>query len=486
MGRMIKFARVDTLRVVSACVAIMLVTLGALACSDNGDSAKTSLRDRITELKIEALDTGPTHSDELFALGQALFFDPILSGNRDISCATCHHPDAASGDALPVSIGTGGTGLAADRQLGASRHFVPRNATELFNRGAPQWHTMFWDRRIERDGLLGISSPAGEDLPTGLPNVLVAQAMFPVTSRDEMLGDKDEASYEEGGNELAFLDDEEAIWEALMVRLLGIDGYVEMFTEAFPEIPTENLTFVHVALAIAAFESDGFAFADSPWDRYVAGEAGALSEDAISGGELFFGRANCATCHSGPLFTDQEVHNIASPQTGPGKAGEAPDDFGRFRESFDFEDLYRFRTPPLRNVELTGPWFHSGAYTSLEEAVAHHLDPLQSLEDYAQSASARELASLYEDEWSERQFSRSVRDETGAAFEGEFAFIYTDEVRTDMITRTLDPVIADMPELNDDEIAQIVEFLKSLTDPAARDLSHLVPESVPSGLPLDE
>lgn len=468
------------------CVAVVLLTLGMFACSGSEDeSGQQTLREQLTELRFTALDTGPRHSDQLFVLGQALFFDPILSGNRDISCATCHNPIASSGDAVPVSIGTGGTGLGGERLLGASRSFIARNATDLFNRGAPQWQTMFWDSRVERNALVGISSPAGDDLPVGLPSVLVAQAMFPVTSRDEMLGDKDEASLDPGGNELAFLDDEEAIWEALMVRILGIDAYVDLFAKAFPDIAPENLTFAHAAIAIAAFEADAFAFADSPWDRYVAGDDSALTTDAISGGELFFGKANCAVCHSGPLFTDQEQHNIASPQTGPGKGGEAPDDFGRFRVTFDFEDLYRFRTPPLRNVELTGPWFHSGAYTSLEEAVRHHLDPLESLANYGVSASSEDALALYQSDWSARQFSRSVRDNTGAAFEGEFAHIYSGKDRTELIARNLDPVIKDMPTLTDREIAEIVEFLKSLTDPAARDLSQLVPESVPSGLTVD-
>ncbi len=469
-----------------ACFVFALLTIGMFACrGEDSDPAEKSLRDRLSELEQTVLDTGPTHSDELFALGQALFFDPILSGNRDISCATCHHPNAASGDGVPVSIGTGGIGLAAERQLGAGRHFIPRNAPEIFNRGAPLWQTMFWDSRIEREGLMGITSPAGEDLPSEIPNVLVAQAMFPVTSREEMLGDKDEASHEEGGNELAFLDDEEAIWEALMVRLLDIDAYVDLFAEAFPDIPTEDLTFVHVGLAIAAFEANAFAFADSPWDRFVAGDEAALSDDARRGAELFFGRANCSACHSGPLFTDQQEHNIASPQTGPGKGGEAPDDFGRFRVTFDFEDLYRFRTPPLRNVELTGPWFHSGAYSSLEEAVSHHLDPLEALETYGDSASSSESAAMYLNDWSARQFSRSTRDNTGAALDGEFAHVYTDDDRMELIARNLATEISDMPNLSDVEVAQIVEFLKALTDPAARDLSHLVPETVPSGLPVD-
>ena len=463
-----------------------LLAFGVVACEDaEPEISPDELRELARELKVSPLDTGSGHSEELVALGQALFFDPILSGNRDISCATCHHPDLASGDAVPVSIGTGGEGLGEDRKLGGSRRFIGRNATDLFNRGAPQWHTMFWDIRVEVDVPRGIKSPAGEDLPKGIPNVLVAQAMFPVTSRHEMLGDKDEASLDSDGNELAFLDDEEAIWEALIARILSVDAYADMFAAAFPEIPLESLTYGHAAIAIAAFESDAFAFADSPFDRFVAGDDSALSADALAGANLFYGEANCSACHSGALFTDQKSHNIASPQTGPGKEAESPDDFGRFRVTFDLEDLYAFRTPPLRNVELTGPWFHSGSYTSLEEAVRHHVDPEASMESYAETQSSEESAALFKDEWSARQFGRSVRDETGAAFAGEFTHVNSDADRTELIARSIDQKVLDIPDLSDAEVRQIVEFLKSLTDPAARDLSHLIPESVPSGLPVE-
>ncbi|MEZ4595127.1 MAG: cytochrome-c peroxidase, partial [Chloroflexota bacterium] len=84
---------------------------------------------------LTRLDPGPAQDPALVALGQALYFDKILSGNRDIACATCHHPQEHSGDDLPVSIGTGGVGLGETRQIGYGRSFIPRNAPEIFNRG---------------------------------------------------------------------------------------------------------------------------------------------------------------------------------------------------------------------------------------------------------------------------------------------------------------------------------------------------------------
>jgi cytochrome c peroxidase len=121
-------------------------------------------------------------------LGQALFFETDLSGNRDVSCATCHHPAFALGDGLPLAIGTGGSGVGPERQLGEGRQFVPRHTPDLANRGRPEWTVMFWDGRIEGTAESGFVSPAAEYLPPGLDNALAVQVMMAVVSRHEMRG----------------------------------------------------------------------------------------------------------------------------------------------------------------------------------------------------------------------------------------------------------------------------------------------------------
>jgi cytochrome c peroxidase len=474
------------LRVASIVTLLVLLTLGVSGCRSESDSdPRIALRKMVQDTRLQPLDTGSKHSAALVKLGQALFFDPELSGNRDISCATCHHPNFSGGDAIPVSIGTGGTGLANQRHIEALRSFIARNATELFNRGAPQWTTMFWDSRVRRDVDFGMITPAGDDLPSGLPNVLVTQAMFPVLAANEMRGMEDEAGIDGTGNELADLEYEQEIWDALMIRLLAIDEYVALFADAFHNVPKEQLTFAHAAIALAAFESDAFAFTGSPWDRFVAGQDDALTMEQARGGDLFFGKAGCSGCHSGPLLTDQKSHNIAAPQIGPGRDLAAPDDFGRFEVTFDLEDLYAFRTPPLRNVELTGPWFHNGAYTTLEEAVRHHFSPLEYMANYPDSNSGKTVLGLYEDEWAASQFAKSAFDKTDAATFGPDTFVYTNEIRTKLISDSLDTKVKSIPSLSDAEMADLMAFLGALTDPAARDLSSLIPESVPSGLPVD-
>ena len=314
------------------------------------------LHDLIEEQGITRLDPGTEPEPGLAALGQALFFDKLLSGNRDISCATCHHPTFSVGDALPVAIGTGGTGQGDRRTLGRDRSLIPRNSPEVFNRGVAEWKSMFWDSRVAV-GLDGeFVSPAGGQLPEGLSNVLAAQAMFPVTSRDEMRGSYGDADVTSRDNELTLLEDDDlpAIWEALMARLLANPEYVQLFQAAYPEVPLDELGFQHAANAIAAFEVQAFTLYHTPWYSYLEGDDDAISDEAKEGALLFYDQVGCAECHSGPLFTDQEHHVLASPQVGPGKGEQAPWDLGRIRETGKAEDEFAFRTPPLHNL---GQWF---------------------------------------------------------------------------------------------------------------------------------
>ena len=403
----------------------------------------------------------PPASAEMVQLGEALFWDRELGGNRDMACVTCHHPLAATGDDLSVSIGTGGKGFAAKRLPGEERELIPRNAPEIFNRGAEGWETMFWDGRVT----IGIEadcetpcqfhSPAGEALPYGLDNVVAVQAMFPVTSPDEMRGQRGDVDVFGQPNEIARIPDSDprAIWEALMDRLLAIPEYQELFAAAYPDIPPERLRFQQAANAIAAYEMNTFTFTGSPWDRYLAGEEEALTDQARHGAELFYGEAGCARCHNGPLLTDQQFHNIGVPQLGPGKNDDEGYDYGRQLETGLDGDMYAFRTPPLHNVPLTGPWMHNGAYTSLEAAVRHHLDPVSALADY----DALELHPLL---WA------------------------TYKVPSDLLD-TLDPLLDEPLELSDEQVADLMAFLAALTAPGAAGGCDLVPDSVPSGLPID-
>ncbi len=418
-----------------------------------------------TSVAVRTLPSLPL-DDAKRELGRLLFFDKLLSGNRNIACATCHHPLTNSGDNLSLPVGEGGTGLGTSRNTGlgaaAVAARVPRNAPPLFNLGDPAFRALFYDGRVEVDARQpsGFSTPAGNDLPVGLDSVLAAQAMFPVASNSEMAG-------QPGENEIAdavAADNITAVWTLLAQRLQQNPDYVSRFMSAFPNQvqSATDITFVLAANAIGFFEAESFRARNSPFDRKEAGDATAMTAAALRGEALFNGKAQCTLCHSGPLQTDQSFRSIALPQIGPGKGDGASgrEDFGRERVTGSSSQRYRFRTPSLRNIELTAPYGHSGAYATLEAVMRHYNDPINALNTYDISQAVLP--------------SRPDLD----AIDG---FVQADAGLRSLIAASsqIQPL-----GLSDSEISDLVEFMKALTDPASRDLSALVPAAVPSGLPV--
>jgi cytochrome c peroxidase len=416
------------------------------------------LRALLTKQAIVSVDAGPLQNPSHVKLGQALFFDKELSGNRDTACSTCHHPFLATGDELSLSVGTAakkdGT-LGEDRKIGDGRSFAPRNAPAVFNLGSPEWVTQYWDGRIAETDT-GFISPAGSMLPKNLPNVIAIQAMFPVTSRVEMRGLKGDLDVYGNHNELADIDDNDLplIWDAIAARLLSLPGYQTLFAEAFPG---ETVGFEHAAIAIAAFEAEAFTYLDSPWDRYLTGNNRALSSSQKNGALLFFGSAGCSSCHSGSLLTDQQFHNLGVPQFGPGKGAEAPLDFGRARVTGKPQELFKFRTPPLRNCEVTGPYMHNGAYRDLEDAIAHHAEPITSLNRYQVD-------------------SHVEQDPLRSTYDQENQVLVAGSIN-----------LLKLPtHLSKKEIRHLADFMKALTAPKIQQrLDATIPVTVPSGLPVD-
>ncbi len=387
---------------------------------------------------------------ELSLLGQALAFDKILSGNRDISCMTCHLAKTATVDGRSVAIGQGATGLGTDRVHPEGR-FVHRNAPPLFNLHA--MGPLTWDGRVFSDAQ-GVVRTPGASLTASQHAVLEfgtlsALPMFPVLSRPEMRA--------ESGNELAAIPDDkhQRTWKFLMRRLGEIAEYRAMFESAYPGQVFDSLNFAHAGNAMGGWITAVFAFTNAPWDRFLAGDDDALTEVQLRGARAFLGTAKCGQCHSGPLFSDAKFHNVAVPQVGPG-FGDGPDgrdDFGRMRKTGNPDHQYAFRTPPLRNVELTAPYGHDGAIVDLRAWVDHYSQSDAKLRAY----NPAQLESLLQ----------------GTLQSTTDAILATRDNRLNRLV--IDPVTVD----------EITEFLKSLTDPAARDLHQVVPLQVPSGLPID-
>ena len=398
-------------------------------------------------------------------IGQLLFYDKILSGNQNISCGTCHHHDFGSSDGQSLGIGEGGSGMGKNRTAGVGadriKKRIPRNATGLWNIGHKSIRNLFHDGRLEVSDLYqnGFNSPAEEWLPDGLDTIVAAQAIFPMVAQFEMAGNPKE-------NEIAgaIHDRIDAAWPILAKRVRVIPEYGDMFVDAFDNIySADQVTIVEIAQALGDFINLEWQSYDTPYDDFVAGKS-ALAEDAERGRRLFFGRANCASCHSGPLFTDQGFHALGLPAFGPGRTRRfdpMPRDVGRMGKSDDLADAYRFRTPSLRNVALTAPYGHNGAYPTLEGIIRHHADPIDMRKKWT-----RDMAQLPNVPWLQ-----------------EIDFVIQSDTR-EMARQDAAIDIKPM-SLSDRDIADLVAFLNSLTDYRAKERPLGRPNSVPSGLPVD-
>jgi cytochrome c peroxidase len=267
------------------------------------------------------------------------------------------------------------------------------------------------------------------------------------------------------------------VWEQLAQRLQAIPEYVSMFKAAFPGgvgnggvRKGRDITYAHAANAISAFEGETWRADNSPFDQYVRGDMDAMSKNAETGAKLFYkGDGNgqaCADCHSGLYQTDNFFHAIAMPQIGSGRgSGNGTEDFGREQVTSDPYDIMKFRTPTLRNVALTAPYGHGGAYNTLRAVVEHHMEPVNSLYDY----NANRQAVLP---------THPILDASNYA-----AMDDSDAIARIAAANELTPFA-----YSAEDVDRILDFLNALTDPASLDLrsNQDVVNGVPSGLPLDD
>jgi cytochrome c peroxidase len=437
---------------IAACgedAATMAPETGLEGAKSPNDALVKEVRELTAGRGITALKRPAPVRPALVQLGSALAFDKILSGNRDISCMTCHLPAHATSDARSLSIGQGASGLGPSR-LHPDGIFIPRNAPALFNLASLE--TLFWDGRVSRDAQGTFHTPAGQHLTSAMSarfefGAISALGLFPVLSRSEMRADV--------GNELALIGDEhpDLVWSALMQRLGAIPRYRQMFEEAYPGQRFADMNFAHASNAIAGFFIGKLSFNNSSWDRFLDGDDRALTAVQLQGAKNFMS-ARCSICHNGPALTDNAFHNVAVAQVGPGQGdGDGRDDFGRMRVTGIAAEQYAFRTPPLRNVELTAPYGHDGAIVDLREFVDHYSESHLKLRSY----DVRQLEALLQP---------------------------TLLPTVEQILATRDPLLEGVV-FSAQVVDEVTEFMKALTDPGARDLRRIAPREVPSGLPVD-
>ena len=476
-------------RTKSSVCLLLAMGLSLAACSSDTETSADQLRKIVNDLNLTGDPAAgrvlPAISDPKAQLGMKVFFSKILSAagdsaeRMDSACVSCHHPMLGGGDDLPLPIGV--QAEAADL-LGPGRFHslvhvmddnggagggeydggptVPRNAPTTFN-------IALWDQMLFHDGRvesLGKTAGANGDDGSGIrtpdsafgvadtnagANLVAAQSRFPVTSPEEMKGFNGVTALT-GTNDDVRLDISATMdvtnWDAEFDAVYGGTDGVAGTVVGNP--------YARIAEVIGEYERSQV-FVDTPWKAFVAGDNAAISESAMQGALLFFrstdkGGADCVSCHSGDFFTDEKFHVTAMPQIGRGKGNNngtlTNDDFGRFRETGNAADMYAFRTPTLLNVEVTGPWSHAGAYTSLEAVVRHHLDPDAAIANYDFS-----------------QLPPNVQADSMLT-NTQFALDTLAANRVAQLSGTLQNV-----SLSDTQVADIVEFLKALTDPCVKD-----------------
>ncbi|MFK7811942.1 MAG: cytochrome-c peroxidase [Maribacter sp.] len=275
------------------------------------------------------------HSQEKELLGRLLFFDPILSGNKDVACATCHHPDNGYAEFLDISIGANAKGLGSKRKFNSPNDipFVKRNAQTVLNtafngidtreRYDPENAPMFWDDRAKG---------------------LEAQALEPIKAFEEMRGHGFE---------------ETDILEEVVRRLRDIPEYQKLFAEAFDE--EQSITIKNLGKSIATFERS-LLTNNSRFDKYMRGEANAILLSEKDGFELFKS-VGCVNCHNGPMFSDFKVHVLGVPENKKLPIADA-----------GVKDSFGFRTPTLRNLRFTAPYMHNGSLKNLKQVLEFYED----------------------------------------------------------------------------------------------------------------
>lgn len=429
-------------------------------------------------------------------LGRLLFFDTLHSLRHDNTCAGCHSPTNGFGDSQGIAIGVQNNGVVGPDRSGVRNQ---RRSPMVINTAFLP--ALMWNGRFSApsgdpfDNSRGFLFPPPESnvrFPPGsraFRHLLQAQAHIPPTETIEVAGFRGVCRPEDLGPGSPFCQFDDGIGDFLplpdasgfrneLIRQAGLDQlnaepeYRRLFGELFPRVKDGGrIDFNMFGLAIAEFEFT-LTFADAPIDRFARGRPDAMTRSQKRGALLFFGKANCVSCHavagdSNEMFTDLENRVAGVPQIAPffGAARSnvifdgpgADEDFGLEQVTGKPEDRYKFRTAPLRNVALAPAFFHNGAFTRLEDAIRHHLNVFESARGYSPADAGVDL---------------DLRHRLGPI----------EPVLSRLDSRLRDPIA-----LNATEFADLVAFVRDgLLDERAKreNLCRLVPESVPSGSPV--
>ena len=425
-------------------------------------------------------------------LGRLLFFDRSGGLHNDNTCAGCHAPTAGLGDTQSIAIGVQNNLVVGPNRKGPRNQ---RRTPSVVNTAF--YPALMWNGRFSApsgdpfDNSMGFLFPSPEGATLFPPNdplvrhLLVAQAHIPPTELVEVAGFTGTAGtigprfdqFDDGLGGVVPPPDgsgfrNEPIRQAVLARLNGNARYRQLFGALFPSVAAGGpIDFTMFGRAIAEFEFS-VVRANAPIDEFARGRADAMSPSEKRGALLFFGKANCVSCHavagsSNEMFSDFQMHVAGVPQIAPefgvGKGNvifDGPgedEDFGLEQVSGNPGHRYMFRTSPLRNVALQPAFFHNGAFTRLEDAIGHHLNVLDSARNY-QAARAG--------------VDRDLRLRLGPI---------------EPVLANLDPLLATPIHLLPREFEDLVHFVRDgLLDGGAkaREFCRLIPAAAPSGIPM--
>jgi cytochrome c peroxidase len=202
-------------------------------------------------------------------------------------------------------------------------------------------------------------------------DALVTAAHLPVVQIREMLNEDEFVKKHKAES----VESSVVVYKAIADNLRRIEPAASAELAVALGKKIDQLEYTDYARTIAAFIRSEFRLQPTKLERFVNGTEN-LTEQELRGGILFYGKGHCIVCHSGPYFSDLKFHVIAFPQLGFGANGFGVD-YGRFNATFNPRDLYKFRTPPLYNVEKIAPYGHSGSAATIDDAIVAHFDPLR-------------------------------------------------------------------------------------------------------------
>ena len=425
-------------------------------------------------------------------LGRLLFFDVSGGLHLDNTCAGCHAPATGFGDTQSIAIGVQNNLIVGpDRKGPRNQRRTPSIVNTAF------YPKLMWNGRFASlsgdpfNNSQGFQFPLPEGVTRFPPNdplvkqLLVAQAHIPPTELVEvagfngtrgMLGPRFD-QFDDGKGGIVPPPDgstfrNEPIRQAILGRLNGNAKYRKLFGQLFPAVAAGGLIdFIMFGRAVAEFEFTQI-YANAPVDRFARGSEDAMGDSQKRGALVFFGKGRCASCHSvggqsNEMFSDFKMHNIGVPQIAPffgvGKGnvifdgGNEDEDFGLEQITGDQNDRYKFRSSPLRNASQQPAFFHNGAFTRIEDAIRHHLNVADSALHYSAMRAGVDKDLTY------RLANSSAQ------------------------LQTVDPILATPINLKSDEFEDLVSFVRDgLLDGRSKkqNLCSLVPDSVPSGIPL--